>query len=375
MEGQSQQQAMPQSAQELQQQLQQESKQADQIEDLSPEDQSKVKQLASEISIDDSQSVIQYGVGAQKSISEFADQVLSEIQTKDTGETGKILTDLMFKIKDMNVDSLSTEESFLSKIPLIGSFVDSTQKFFSQYDTVSEQIEKIIDELHSCRMQLIKDITLFDNMYKKNIEYFRELNHYILAGEIKLKELREKDIPALHQKSEASGDPADAQKYQDFVQMVNRFEKKLHDLRLSKTLSLQTGPQIRLIQNSNQVLVEKIQSSIMNTIPLWKNQIVIAMGLMRQKKALQAQQEVSDVTSQLLSKNSEMLKTGTTEVAKESEKGIIELDTLKKINTDLISTIDETIKIQEEGKKKRAEAEVELGKMEDELKAKLLEMK
>lgn len=374
MEGQSQQ-ALQTNPEELQNQLKKDANQGDAIEELAPEDQQKVMQIAKEIVIDDSQAVIQYGVGAQKNISEFADQVLSEIQTKDTGETGKILTDLMYKIKDLNVESLSTEESFLEKIPFIGSLVRSGEKFFDQYESVSTHIEKIIDELHSSRMQLIKDITLFDNMYKKNIDYFRELNHYILAGEIKLKELREKDIPALHKKSEASGDPADAQKYQDFVNMVNRFEKKLHDLRLSKTLSLQTGPQIRLIQNSNQVLVEKIQSSIMNTIPLWKNQIVIAMGLMRQKKALEAQKEVTDVTNQLLTKNSEMLKSGTTEIAKESERGIIELDTLKKINNDLISTIDETIKIQEDGKRKRADAEVELGRMEDELKAKLLEMK
>ncbi|MCP5502013.1 MAG: toxic anion resistance protein [Leptospiraceae bacterium] len=345
------------------------------ISDLAPEDQQKVRELAKQINIDDSQMVIQYGVEAQKSISEFSDQVLSQIRAKDTGETGEILSSLMLKMKDLDVDSLSEEDSFISKIPFLGSLVNSSRKFIAQYDTLSEQLEKIIDELHKSRMNLIKDITLFDNMYKKNLEYFRQLNHYILAGELRLKELQEKDLPELQKKSEASGDPVDAQKYQDFAQMVNRFEKKIHDLKLSKMLSLQTGPQIRLIQNANQVLVEKIQSSILNTIPLWKNQMVIAIGLLRQKKALSAQQEVTKTTNDLLAKNSEMLKTGTIEVAKEAEKGIIELETLKKINNDLISTIDETIKIQEEGKKKRKEAEGELSRMEDEIKSKLLEIR
>lgn len=345
---------------------------ADSVQELSPEEQAKIKELARQINVQDAQSVIQYGTGAQKKISEFSDQILNQIRIKDSGETGKALSELMLKVKDMDVESLSDEDSFLSKIPLIGSLVKSSQKFIAQYDTLSGQIEKIIDELHKARMQLIKDIALFDSLYAKNLEYFKELNYYILAGELKLKELKEVELPAMKAKSEKSNDPVDAQKYQDFVQMIDRFEKKIHDLKLSKMLSLQTGPQIRLIQNSNQVLVEKIQSSIMNTIPLWKNQLVIAIGLLRQKKALNVQKEVTKTTNDLLSKNSEMLKMGTIEVAKEAEKGIIEIETLKKLNSDLLTTIDETIKIQAEGRQKRQAAEKELASMEEELKSKLL---
>jgi uncharacterized protein YaaN involved in tellurite resistance len=260
-------------------QAQVELKPADTIQDVSKEEQAKIAELAKQINIEDTQSVLQYGSQSQKKISEFSDQILGQIRAKDTGETGQILTDLMLKVKDMDVDSLSDEDSFLSKIPLIGSLVKSSQKFIAQYDTLSEQIEKIVDELHKSRMMLLKDITLFDTLYAKNLDYFKELNQYILAGEMKLAELREKELPKYKEKAEKGNDPVDAQKYQDYIQLLNRFEKKLHDLKLTKMLSLQTGPQIRLIQNSNQVLVEKIQSSIINTIPLWKNQLVIAIGL------------------------------------------------------------------------------------------------
>jgi len=356
-------------------QAQVELKPADTIQDVSKEEQAKIAELAKQINIEDTQSVLQYGSQSQKKISEFSDQILGQIRAKDTGETGQILTDLMLKVKDMDVDSLSDEDSFLSKIPLIGSLVKSSQKFIAQYDTLSEQIEKIVDELHKSRMMLLKDITLFDTLYAKNLDYFKELNQYILAGEMKLAELREKELPKYKEKAEKGNDPVDAQKYQDYIQLLNRFEKKLHDLKLTKMLSLQTGPQIRLIQNSNQVLVEKIQSSIINTIPLWKNQLVIAIGLLRQKKALGVQKEVTSVTNELLSKNSEMLKMGTIEVAKEAEKGILEIETLKKINTDLIFTLDETLKIQTEGKQKRQAVEVELSKMEEEIKSKLMNTK
>ena len=354
-------------------QTESELKPADTMQDLSKEEQTKIAELAKQINIEDTQSVLQYGSQSQKKISEFSDQILNQIRTKDTGETGQILTDLMLKVKDMDVESLSNEDSFLSKIPLIGSLVKSSQKFIAQYDTLSVQIEKIVDELHKSRMMLLKDITLFDTLYAKNLDYFKELNQYILAGEMKLAELREKELPKYKEKAEKGNDPVDAQKYQDYIQLLNRFEKKLHDLKLTKMLSLQTGPQIRLIQNSNQVLVEKIQSSIINTIPLWKNQLVI--GLLRQKKALGVQKEVTSVTNELLSKNSEMLKMGTIEVAKEAEKGILEIETLKKINTDLIFTLDETLKIQTEGKQKRQAVEVELTKMEEEIKTKLMNTK
>jgi uncharacterized protein YaaN involved in tellurite resistance len=353
----------------------QELKPMDNLSDHNSDDQKKIKELASQIKIDDSNSVLEYGSQSQKKISEFSDTILNQIKAKDTGETGEILTNLMLKVKDIDVDSISNEDSFISKIPLLGSLVKSSQKFIASYETISVQIEKIIDELHKSRMNMLKDIALFDQLYQKNLEYFKELNQYILAGELKLNELKENELPKLKTKSESSSDPVDAQKYQDYVQMLNRFEKKIHDLKLTKMLSLQTGPQIRLIQNSNMVLAEKIQSSIINTIPLWKNQMVIAIGLLRQKKALNVQKEVTSVTNELLQKNSEMLKTGSIEIAKESEKGILEIETLKKINSDLITTLDETLKIQTEGKQKRQAVEQELVKMEDEIKTKLMKAK
>lgn len=343
--------------------------------ELTSEEQKKVAEITKNININDSQAIIQYGVGAQTKLTEFSDQVLNQIRAKDGGEAGKTLTDLMLKVKELDVDSLSEEGSFFENIPLIGSLINSTKKFMAKYETISAQIEQIVDELHKSRTQLMKDVTLLDGLYGKNLEYYKELTLYILAGEEKLKEINEKLIPEMKAKVEGSNDPLENQKYQDLVQMANRFEKKLHDLKLSKMLSLQTAPQIRLIQNSNQVLVEKIQSSVLNTVPLWKNQIVIALGLFRQKKALELQKEVNKTTNDLLNRNSEMLKTGTIEIAKESEKGIVELETLKKINSDLIHTIDETLRIQAEGSQKRKEAEQEIKKLETELKQKLLEKK
>jgi uncharacterized protein YaaN involved in tellurite resistance len=345
------------------------------LDQLNQTERERVEEIAKAINISDSQAVIQYGVGAQTKISEFSDQVLKEVQTKDTGYSGEILNNLMLKVKELDIDSLSKEEGILSKIPILSSLVSSSKKFFAKYETVSLQIEKIIDELHKGRQGLLKDIALLDNLYGKNLEYYKELNLHILAGEKRLKEYLEQILPELKAKAEASGEPSDAQKYQDTAQMVNRFEKKIHDLKLSKMLSIQMAPQIRLIQNNNQLLVEKIQSSILNTIPLWKNQIVIAMGLMRQKKALEMQKSVTDATNELLAKNSEMLKQGSIDIARESERGIVDLDTLKKINTDLIQTIEETLKIQNEGRQKRKAAELELIKMEGDLKAKLLETK
>lgn len=343
--------------------------------ELSQREKERIEEIARSINIEDSQNIIQYGVSAQSKVSEFSDQILKEVRTKDVGYSGEILNNLMLKIKELDINSLSEEKGVLSKIPILSSLVSSSKKFLAKYETVSVQIEKIIDELHQARQNLLRDIALLDNLYNKNLEYYKELNLHIIAGEKKLKEFQEKLLPELKAKAEASGKPEDAQKYQDMAQMVNRFEKKIHDLKLSKMLSIQMAPQIRLIQNNNQVLVEKIQSSILNTIPLWKNQIVIAMGLARQKKALEMQKSVTDTTNELLAKNSEMLKTGSVEIARESERGIVELETLKKINTDLIQTIEETLKIQNEGRQKRKAAEMELIKMEGEIKAKLLEAK
>ncbi len=342
---------------------------------LTPEDLKKVQELTGQIKLNDPNDIIQYGSSVQAKVSEFADKVLMEIKTKDSGYAGELLNNLLFKVKDLNLDSIGGEGSVLSKIPILGGLFDASKKFLAKFEDLHSQIEKIVDELHTARTNLTKDITLLQSLYEKNIEYFKEIQVYIAAGDEKIKELRDKILPEMLAKAQAQGDTMASQKYQDMVQMVDRFEKKIHDLKLSRILSLQTGPQIRLIQNGNQVLVEKIQSSILNTIPLWKNQIVIALGLLRQKKALTAQQEVTKTTNDLIQKNAEMLKTGAVEIAKESEKGIIEVETLKKVNQQLIETITETLKIQDEGRRKRKDAEVELVKIESDIKQKLLESK
>ncbi|HNW27187.1 MAG TPA: toxic anion resistance protein [Spirochaetota bacterium] len=343
------------------------------LADLKEDEKKKVEQIQKELDLDNSQSVIQFGVGSQSGISNFSDTILSEIRARDSGYVGNILTDLMLKVKSLDVSGLSAGESGLSKIPIIGSLVSSAKKSFASFEKLSEQIEKIVDELTKARMQLLKDITMFDSLYEKNIQYIRELDLYILAGKLKLKEIGEKVIPELKAKADQTKDTLDAQKVQDMTQAQNRLEKKIYDLQLSRMVALQTNPQVRLIQSGDQVLVEKIQSSILNTIPLWKNQVVIAIGIVRQKKALEAQTEVSKTTNELLQKNSEMLKAGTVEVARESEKGIVEMETLKKVHDNLISTIEETLKIQQEGKAKRQQAEGELAKLEGELKTKLKE--
>lgn len=345
------------------------------IIDLTPEEKQKVDTMVKDIDILDSQSIIQFGVGAQGNISSFADTILDGIRSKDAGYGGEVLSDLMLHVKTLDVDSLSSSGGIMSKIPILSAFADNIKKFIARYEKVSTHIERITDELVKARMQLLKDITMFDTMYEKNIDYLKDLDLYIIAGKIKQKELEEIIIPELKAKAEASADPLESQRVQDIAQMTNRLEKKIYDLQLSRMISLQTNPQIRLIQNNDQLLVEKIQSSILNTIPLWKNQIIIAIGIFRQKKALELQKEVSKTTNELLKKNSEMLKEGSIEVAKESEKGIVEIETLKKVHADLISTIEETLTIQQQGKVKRKEAEVELVKLEDELKTKLREIK
>lgn len=335
----------------------------------------RVKEIANQINLSDSQFILQFGVSSQAKISRFADKVLSDIRTRDSGAVGDILQDLMMRVKDMNIDELSAPSgSFLAKIPFLGSLVNSVEKFITRYEKISVHIQSLINNLDMAKMELLKDIVMFDHLYEKNVEYFKELNLYIAAGEMKLKELQEQVIPEMKLRAQQSVDPMDAQKLNDLAQMVNRFEKKLYDLKLSKTISIQTAPQIRLIQNNDQVLVEKIQSSILNTIPLWKNQIVIAIGLHRQNKALELQKEVSQTTNALLLKNAEMLKIGSIETAKESEKGIVEIETLKKVNADLIATLEETLKIQQEGKLKRQLAETELANIENDLKKKLASM-
>ena len=339
------------------------------IQNLKPEFVEKAKEIAAQIKTDDSQAVVTFGVGAQKEISEFADNVLQQVRAKDAGFVGNIMTDLVTNIKVLDVNGLTSEKTGLAKF--FGGLTTSIKRFITQYDKLSTQIEKIIDELDKARVDLLRDITLLDNMYDMNEQYLQNLDIFIAAGQLKLQELQMQILPAAKLKADTSNDPMVAQQYQDIVQFANRFEKKVHDLILSRMIAIQTAPQIRLIQGGDQTLVEKIQSSILNTIPLWKNQIVIAITLFRQKKALAAQKEVTDTTNDLLKRNSELLKQGTIEVAKENERGIVDIETLKKTNADLISTIEEVIKIQQDGHTKRQTAEQELIKLENELKLKL----
>lgn len=345
------------------------------INQFNADEKKKIKDIASQINIEDTQGIIVYGVGAQREISNFSDTILNEIKAKDASYVGDILTDLVLKVKDLKVDSLTGRGGFFDGIPLIGDLVNAVKKFIAKYEKLSVHIEKLSINLDTARMNLLKDITLLDNLFQKNQDYLKNLDLYIAAGQEKIKEFQNKTLPELKAKADQTNDPKDAQKVQDFMQALNRFEKKVHDLKLSRMIAIQTSPQVRLIQSNNQVLVEKIQTSILNTIPLWKNQIVIAISLFRQKKALELQKEVSKTTDDLLKKNSELLKQSSVEIAQESERGIVQIDTLKKVNADLISTIEDTLKIQREGRLKRQQAEVELVKLEGELKQKLKEIK
>jgi uncharacterized protein YaaN involved in tellurite resistance len=318
------------------------------ISKLTPEELSKVESIKSQINISDSQAIITYGVGAQREISNFSDNILNEVRTKDSGYVGNILSDLVFKIKDLKVDGLGSG-SVVSKIPIIGGIWDSARKFIARYEKLNVHIERIVDELDKARMQMLRDITLLDAMYGKNLDYLKNLDLYIAAGQLKLKELESTVLIELKTKADESKEPEDVQKYNDFVQFLNRFDKKLHDLKLSRMIVIQTAPQIRLIQNGDQ-----------------------ALG---QKKSLELQKEVTKTTNDLLEKNSELLKDSSIEIAKESERGIVEIETLKKVNDNLITTIEETMRIQSEGKAKRQQAEAELIKIENDLKSKLLSLK
>jgi uncharacterized protein YaaN involved in tellurite resistance len=339
-------------------------------QDLMPQ----VKELAETIDITDSQQIEQYAVGIQSKIADFSDGVLANVRNKDTGYVGTMMTGLLGTIKGANIDELSPS-ALVNKIPIVGKMFNTFRNFISRYEKIETQIDRITADLDKARMDLLKDIGLFDMMFDHNKDYFKELEVYIAAGELKVKELNDKVIPELKRKAEGSDDPMVSQNVNDMVQMTSRFEKKVHDLKLSKTISMQMAPQIRLVQNNNRILVDKIQTSILNTIPLWKNQIIIAMGIFKQTRALKMQREVDRTTNELLLKNSQMLKETTASVVSMGEKGIVEIETLKKVNADLIATLEETISIQQKGKAARKSAEAELVKIESELKNKLVEIK
>ena len=335
---------------------------------LSPEQQAMVKDFVQKIDITDSNMVITYGGAPQNKIAQFSDSILNTVRTKDLGEAGKLLSDLVVEIK--NIDDGEEEKRGLAR--LFSTPKKSFDKLVANYSKAEVNVEKIVSSLEAQRHQLLKDIEIFDMMYENNYNYFKELSLYIIAGNEKLKELNEITLPAMQAKAQESGSEIDAQKYNDTVNATNRFDKKIHDLKLTRTISLQMAPQIRLIQNNAAQLVDKVQSSIVNSIPLWKNQMVISLGLANSKNALEAQKRVTNVTNDLLRKNSEMLKQGSLEIARESERGIVSIDTIKKTNQDLLDTIYGIIDIQEKGKAERDAATAELEKIEVELKEALL---
>lgn len=340
------------------------------VEALTPEERAKAEEIKNGIDLMDSQTAILYGVGAQRNLAEFSDNILANVRNKDTGYVGDLMGELVEKVRDVGVDE--AEGGVLDKLPFLRSAARAVRKLLARYEKIEVQIDRIQRDLEEARMQMLKDIAMFDGLYEKNLEYFRGLQVYIVAGEEKLRETREETLPRLRAEAQAKGDPMSAQVVRDFEDTVDRFEKKLHDLKLSKAIAIQTAPQIRLIQNNDKLLVDKIQTAILSTIPLWKGQIVIALGLARQQSALQMQRSVTDTTNELLQRNAELLKQNSLDVARESERGIVDLETLKKVNDDLISTIEETIQIQREGRAARQSAEAELAGIEQKLKDALL---
>lgn len=329
-----------------------------------------VDDFAQKIDITNTTHVLQYGADAQKKIADFSDMALEKVRTKDLGKVGATLSDLVFELKGFS--ALEEEKGFLG---IFKKAADPIVKLKAKYDKAEVNVEKVVDVLEGHQVTLTKDIAVLDEMFVANNTNFKQLSMYIVAGKKKLEEALNVTLPEMKAKAAASGEPADAQAVNDFANMCNRFEKKLHDLDLTRTVSLQMAPQIRMVQNNDALMVEKIQTTLINTIPLWKSQMVLALGLANSEAAVKAQSAVSDATNELLRKNAEVLKDTTIEVAKESERGIVDIETLKNTNTMLIETIDEVMKIQEDGREKRKAAEVELLKIEKELKAKMLEVR
>ena len=332
------------------------------------EDREKAASIKENLDLMDSQACLQFGTAAQRSIAEFTDQILSQVRAKDSGYVGELLGELLAELKEVDVTDPGNDEGFLAKIPFLKSDKNKAEKLISRYEVLKVQVDRIEAKLEQARMEMLKDIGMFDMMYEKNLEYFRNLNLYIAAGEEKIEELQREELPRLRKEAADSGDPMAAQLVHDFEENAGRFEKKIHDLKLSRTIAIQTAPQIKLIQNNDKLLVDKIQTATLNTIPIWKSQIVIALGLGKQQKVLKLNQEISETTNELLARNAQLLKTNTVETAREAQRGVVDVETLKKTNQDLIETIRETLRIQQEGRKKRREAEAELTRLEDQLK-------
>lgn len=341
------------------------------MDKLSPAEQAAVKEFAAKIDVMNTEQVMNYGAAAQKNVADFSQAALNTVRTKDLGEVGGMLTDLVVELKGLNFDE-SEKKGF------IGLFRKTAQSFEAmkaQYSKAEVNVDKIVEELNAHEITLMKDVAMLDKMYEKNSEYQKELAMYILAGKLRCEQLRTVELPKLQQKAKETNAPEDAQAANDLANMIGRFEKKINDLELTRMISIQMAPQIRLVQNNDNLMAEKIQSSIVNTIPLWKSQMVLALSMYHSEQATKAQHEVNEVTNELLKKNAEKLHAGSVSVAKESERGIVDIETLQKTNQELISTLDEVRQIQDDGRAKRAQAEVELGRIEGELKQKLLEIK
>lgn len=337
---------------------------------LTPAEQQMVNEFAAKIDIENTNQILQYGAGTQKKMADFSDTALENVKMQDLGEIGDLITNVVGELRDF--DAQDDGGRFFGFFKKQSSKIENLK---NKYDKAEVSIEKITDSLQQHQVRLLKDSAMLDKMYEQNLNYFKELTMYILAGKKKLEETRNGKLAELKNKAMMSGLPEDAQAARDLDEKCNRFEKKLHDLELTRTIAMQTAPQIRLIQNNDTVMVEKIQTTIVNTIPLWKSQMVLALGIAHSAEAAQAQSQVTDITNELLRKNAEMLHTATVEIAKESERGIVDLETLQKTNADLIQTLDDVMHIQMEGRQKRQAAESEMRRMEDELKRKLLEIR
>ncbi len=340
---------------------------------LTDEEKKAIDTFLEKVDVKNTAQILQFGASAQNNISKFSDTVLKDVRTKSTGEVGSLLSNLVGEIKEFDSD-IPTEE----KKGILGIFNTAKkqmEKLLAKYNKVENNISTIENQLENHKLQMMKDIAIFDTMYEQNLQYFKELSLYIIAGEKKLEELKNVTLPELQKVAEETKEQADAQAVNDMIATINRFEKRIYDLKTTRIISIQMAPQIRLIQNNDSELVEKIQSSLINTIPLWKNQIVIALGITNAKNALGAQKQVNEMTNEMLKKNSELLKQGTIDIAEQSEKAVVDVETLQKTNKDIIDTLDKVLEIHENGKVKRQEAEQQLEQIEGELKDKLLEIK
>jgi len=337
---------------------------------LSEAEKKAVEEFSKKIDVMDSNLILQYGAAAQKNVAGFSESALASVRTKDLGEVGKSLSELVVELKGFGEEE--EKKGLFGKFKKAGNKLETMK---AQYSKVETNVDKIVRELEQHQVTLMKDVAMFDQMYELNLKYYKELTMYILAGKKKLAEVQANEIPALRAKAEQTGAQEDAQRYNDLVQMCERFEKKLHDLELTRMISIQMGPQTRLLQNNDTLMVEKIQSSLVNTIPLWKSQMVLALGMEHGRQATAAQSAVTEMTNELLKKNADMLKMGTIQTAREAERSVVDIETLQHTNQQLISTLDEVLNIQREGAQKRKAAEAELGRIEGELRAKLLELR